>query len=175
MVRPFLAAMAWALVLEAAYAAPAHVAAAIPEARAAGDGAFTWFGMKIYDARLWVGAGGYRDGAPFALELRYARALDGARIAEASAGQIEKTGGGTAEQRLAWLRAMRGIFPDVQPGTRITGLFQPDGAVRFYRDGLHIGTIADPRFGPAFAAIWLGPRSTAPRLRLALLREAAPR
>lgn len=173
MVRPLLAAVACALALDAAHAAPAHIAAEIPQVRAAGQGAFTWFGMKIYDARLWVGAAGYREGAPFALELRYARALDGGRIAEASAEQIEKTGGGTAAQRAAWLQKMRGIFPDVQPGTRITGLFQPDGAVRFFHDGLLIDTITDPGFGPAFAAIWLGPRSTAPGLRQALLRKAA--
>lgn len=173
--RRLFAVVACALVLGSAHAAPSHVAAAIPEVRAAGQGAFTWFGMKIYDARLWVGASGYRSGAPFALELRYARALSGARIAEASIDQIEKTGGGTPTQRAAWLRKMRVLFPDVGPGTSITGLFQPDGSVHFHRDGVAIGAIDDPGFAQAFAAIWLGTRSTAPRLRNALLQDAAPR
>jgi hypothetical protein len=152
-----------------------HIAPDLPGARVAGQGTFTWFGMKIYDATLWVGEAGYAPGAPFALELRYARALRGARIAEASADQMEKTGGGTAAQRASWRRQMRAIFPDVQHGSSITGLFLPDGAVRFHHDGAALGTIAEPGFAQAFAGIWLSPRTTAPRLREELLREAARR
>lgn len=173
MARRLLAALAAALALGAAHGAPTHVSAAVPQARAAGQGAFTWFGIKLYDARLWVGAGGYRAGAPFALELRYARTLTGARIAEASADQMEKTGGGSAAQRAAWLAKMRAVFPDVAPGSSVSGVFDGAGAVRFYLDGAAIGSIDEPGFAQAFAAIWLGPRSTAPRLREALLKGAA--
>ncbi|MET0982828.1 MAG: chalcone isomerase family protein [Telluria sp.] len=175
MARRLLAALAAALALGTAHAAPSHVAAAVPQARAAGQGAFTWFGIKLYDAQLWVGPAGYRAGAPFALDLRYARALDGGRIADASADQMEKTGGGSAAQRAVWLAKMRAVFTDVQPGSSITGVFDGAGAVRFYLDGAAIGNIDDPGFAQAFAAIWLGPRSTAPRLREALLKEAAAR
>jgi hypothetical protein len=175
MARRLLAALAAALVLGPAHAAPAHVAAAVPQAREAGQGAFTWFGIKVYDATLWVGQAGYRAGAPFALELRYARALDGGRIAEASADQIEKGGAGSAAQRAAWLAKMRAVFTDVRPGNSITGVFDGAGAVRFYLDGAAIGSIDDPGFAQAFAAIWLGARSSAPGLRDALLKGAAAR
>ena len=159
----------------AAHAAMPQVAPDLPGARVAGQGKFTWFGMKIYDASLWVGEAGYAQGAPFALELRYARALSGVRIAEASADQIEKTGGGTKAQRALWLDKMRAIFPDVKEGSRITGVFLPDGAVRFHLDAMVLGTISEPGFAQAFAGIWLSPRTTAPQLREALLKEAARR
>lgn len=172
--RLLIALMAAVLAAGAAHAALPHIVPDVPGARVAGQGTYTWFGMKIYDARLWVGAAGYAAGAPFALELRYARSLDGARIAQASADQMEKTGGGTAAQRAAWLRQMRAIFPDVKEGSSITGLFLPGGVVRFHHDGAVLGTISDPGFAQAFAGIWLSPRTTAPRLRESLLKEAVP-
>lgn len=176
MARRFLAAVLAALLAFGnAHAAMPDIAADVPGARVAGQGGFTWFGMKIYDARLWVGDAGYVPDAPFALELRYARALSGARIAEASAGQMEKTGGGTPDQRAAWLSRMRALFPDVKEGSTITGVFLPGGAVRFHLDGADLGTIAEPGFAQAFAGIWLSPRTTAPRLREALLKQAARR
>ena len=159
----------------AAHANLPHVAAEVPYARVAGQGAFSGLGMTIYDASLGVGDAGYAAGAPFALELRYARALSGARIAEASADQMEKTGGGTSAQRTTWLRQMRAIFPDVKEGSSITGVFLSGGAVRFHHDGALLGTIAEPGFAQAFAGIWLSPATTAPRLREALLRDAARR
>lgn len=169
--RLLAALVAASLALGAAQAAVPD----LPGARMAGQGAFTWFGMKIYDATLWVGEAGYAPGAPFALELRYARSLSGARIAEASAGQIEKTGGGTSAQRATWLSQMRAVFPDVHEGSRITGVFSVDGAVRFHLDDKPLGTISEPGFAQAFAGIWLGPRTTAPRLREALLKGAVRR
>ena len=167
--------LAAALSCAAVHAAMPQIAPDLPGARVSGQGKFTWFGMKIYDASLWVGEAGYAPNAPFALELRYARALSGVRIADASADQIEKAGVGTKAQRALWLEKMRAIFPDVKEGSRITGVFLPGGAVRFHLDGAVLGTISEPGFAQAFAGIWLSPRTTAPQLREALLREAGPR
>ena len=43
-----------------ASAAPAHVDEHLAQARVAGKGTFTWFGLSIYEAELWVGEKGYR-------------------------------------------------------------------------------------------------------------------
>jgi hypothetical protein len=158
---------------------PAWIASALPMARLAGEGGFTWFGLSIYDAQLWVGDLGYlpeRAGAaPFVLDLRYARSLNGRKIAEASAEQMEKVGAGTAEQRQAWLKTMVGIFPDVKDGTHLAGLYLPGGGLRFYLDGKVLADIAEPAFAQAFFAIWLSPDTSAKKLRAALLADAAPR
>ena len=159
-------------------AAPPHIARDVPQARLAGQGAFTWFGLSIYQAELWVGAAGYQpaapEAAPFALDLTYARALDGRKIAAASAEQMEKIGVGTAAQRLSWLRTMEGIFPDVKPGTRLSGIYLPGAGLRFYLDGVLLADLPDAAFARAFFAIWLAPATSAPGLRAALLRDAAP-
>ena len=171
------------LPLHAAIAAtvmvPPEIATDIADARLAGAGTFRYFGMQIYNARFWVGASGYRASAAraekFALELRYARALAGIKIAERSADEMKKLGLGSSAQRADWLARMEKIFPDVQEGSRITGVHLPTQGARFYRDGKPIGEIPDPEFAHAFFAIWLDPRTTGGPLREALLSEAAPR
>lgn len=157
---------------------PVAVVQGLQPLRLAGEGSYRWFGLLIYEARLWVGQQGYRDSdpgaAPFVLELRYARSLQGSRIAEASVEQMEKVGAGSAEQRKAWLQAMTGLFPDIRKHDRLAGRYEPGQGVRFFLNGAPLGGQLDDEFAQAFFAIWLSPRTTAPSLRAALLRDAAP-
>ncbi len=159
----------------AAWAAAPHVDAHVPQARLAGKGSYSWFGLRIYDAELWVGQQGYRSDAPFVLDLRYARKLDGAKIAQASVDEMKKLGAGSAAQRSAWLARMTEIFPDVREGTHLSGVYLPTGGAQFYLDGKPLATVPDPEFARAFFAIWLDPNTSAASLRTALLKDAGPR
>ena len=160
-------------------APPAHIAAELPQARMAGSGAFRFFGLHIYDATFWVGPSGYRSAAPtaekFTLDLRYARAFMGKRIASRSTEEMERLKLGSVAQRAQWNAKMTALFPDVVEGTHITGVYLPNEGARFYRDGKLLGDIPDPEFGHAFFAIWLDPKTTGGPLREALLADAAPR
>lgn len=171
----FLALCVMLFALGGARAAPTPIDAHLTAPRIAGEGTFRWFGLKIYTAQLWVGDKGYQAGAPFVLDLVYARKLHGAKIAEASDDQMAKLGVGTAPQRQAWLARMKEIFPDVKEGSRLSGVFLPGGGARFYMDGRPLAAVPDPEFARAFFAIWLDPRTSAPEMRAALLKEAAPR
>jgi hypothetical protein len=158
-------------------AAPPHVARYIADARPAGSGRLTWFGLHVYDARLYVPARGF-DAAllgdqAFALELTYARPLDGHAIAERSGDEIARLGLGSAAQRGRWLREMTRLFPDVRPGQTIAGIHLPGAGTRFYLDQRPLGRIDDPDFGRAFFAIWFDPRTREPQLRTSLLKHAA--
>lgn len=162
----------------AAAPVPAYITRDIAGARPSGSGRFTWFGLHIYDARLYVPERGIdiSDLASqrFALELAYARRLGGSAIAERSRDEIEKLKLGSEEQLAEWLLQMKKIFPDVTAGQTLTGVHLAGGATRFYFDGRFIGAIDDPAFGRAFFAIWLDPKTSAPRLRTELLQRAAP-
>ncbi|MES2323148.1 MAG: chalcone isomerase family protein [Pseudomonadota bacterium] len=164
-----------ALLLALSLSVPTHIGEQLAQARLAGTGSYTWFGLTLYDAELWVGEPGYQAGAPFVLELRYARALEGRRIADASVDQMEKMGAGTPAQRAAWRIRLRAMFPDVKKGSRIAGASLPDGGVRFFLDGAPLASVPDPAFGKAFFGIWLDPATSAPGLRAALLKDGAPR
>lgn len=154
---------------------PVHIGEHVPKARVAGEGTYKWFGLRIYDAALWVGEKGYQSDAPYVLDLRYARKLDGVKIAEASADEMAKLGAGTPSQRAAWLARMKEIFPDVKEGNHISGVFLPGAGARFYLDGRPLATVPDPDFARAFFAIWLDPKTSAAALRTALLKDAGPR
>lgn len=153
--------------------APGHVRQVLPDAALVGQGLFRWFGLSVYKARLWgdktrVTASGWQSSS-FALELEYTRKLYGEKIAIASIDEIKKLGLGNPAQHEQWLDEMKKIFPDVTEGQLLTGVFTPGQASRFFFDGKPIGDIADPDFGPAFFGIWLHPKTTAPKLRQALL------
>jgi hypothetical protein len=154
---------------------PPHLERALGEVRAAGSGRLTWFGLHVYDARLFVPATGFdaRRYAeqPFALELTYARRLSGRAIAERSESEMARLGRGSAEQRARWLQAMAALFPDVEAGQRLAGVHLPDRGTEFLLDGRLLGRIEDPAFGHAFFAIWLDARTTAPDLRASLLKS----
>jgi hypothetical protein len=136
-----------------------------------GQGRLKWFGLHIYDARLWAAEGSFAFDRPFALALRYARDFKGARIAETSADEIARLGFGTAEDRERWTAQMKRIFPDVAAGHELVGVNMPDRGVRFYHDGRRVGEIDDPEFARAFFSIWLDPRTRAGELRTALLGQ----
>jgi hypothetical protein len=159
-----------------ANAAPEYVGKYFP-ARLAGESRLTWFGLHVYDARLFVPAVFRADDPvayPFALELTYARSLEGKAIAETSRDEIARLGFGSEASRKRWFEQMVRMLPDVERGTRIAGVNLPDRGARFYVDGRFAGGIDEPPFARAFFAIWLDARTRSPRMREELLRGAGP-
>jgi len=145
----------------------------IPEARVAGSGTLRWFGLHIYDARLYVGPSGFSSAdmtaRPFALDINYARAFSGVRIAEKGRDVMESMGTASKAQAQAWCDTLTHIYPDVQAGDHLTGLFVPGQGTTFYFNGRIIGQIPGDDFARAFFSIWLDPHTEAPDLRAALL------
>lgn len=147
----------------------AGAAAQAEDLQRRGEGTLRWFGFKVYEATLRTEGAAPEFTQRFALELRYARALRGAAIAERSHEEIARLGFGAPAQREIWREAMRRLFPDVAAGDTLTGEHLPRRGARFLRNGLPLGEIADPEFARAFFSIWLDPRTSAPELRAALL------
>ena len=150
---------------------PSQVLALAPNLKVQGGGELTFFGISVYDGYYWSPTRGWTQDGPFALDLHYHRALDGAKIAERSASEMAKLGYGTLEQRARWGEEMRRMFPDVRRGDRLTGVNLPGGVVRYFHNGKSIGEIADPGFARAFFGIWLDPRTSEGGFRQLLLGE----
>jgi hypothetical protein len=84
-------ALSAGLVAACLWATPASYASPLPHLsgyEAVGSGTLRFLGLRIYDATLWSPRGVWTNGAPFALELRYARSFDGAAIARRSIEEI---------------------------------------------------------------------------------------
>lgn len=168
--------LAWAVSTSAATPAPQSipiaVTQAVPELQLSGTGTYRWFGLQIYDAALWTPRTSTSQpdwSRPLVLQLRYARTLRGADIAQRSIDEIEKLGIATPEQRQNWLAAMRALLPDVREGSTLAGFHQPGRGARFFHNGQPLGDIDDAAFSRAFFSIWLHAATSAPALREALL------
>lgn len=151
---------------------PPEVLAEMPGARLRGQGQLRFFGLHVYDIRLWATSAlrdDNADRASAALEIEYARHLKGPLIAERSLAEMRRVGDVGADDGERWLAAMKQLFPDVQAGDRITGVHRPGDGARFHHNGRLIGELRDAAFARLFFGIWLSVRTSEPQLRAALL------
>ena len=178
--RALLLAGALALAAEAgAVSLPRPVTATAGGLQMAGAGEMRWFGLKLYDAALWVdsaqpaGAGPALQ-KPYALALRYTRAISGEALVTASLEEIRRLGE-TNEGRLArWKPLLEKALPSVAPGDTLVGLHEPGRGASFWHQGQLTARIDDAELAGAFFGIWLDARTREPRLRARLLGLAQP-
>jgi len=156
----------------AATGLPPELSGDLPGARPLGSATLRFFGLRVYDARLWVAGpvpGADWAAAPFALELQYARSLKGEQIAERSLVEMRRQGDIAEPVAERWLGNMKQLFPDVNAGDRITGLNLPGTGARFYVNGRLRGEPREADFARMFFGIWLSPRTSEPAMREQLL------
>lgn len=141
----------------------------MPGAKPIGQAKFNYLLWHVYDAVLHSSEEKFSFDKPFALELNYKRKLYGKKIAESSAEEIRNLGF-TDELKLAgWYSQMLKIFPDVDNGTSITGIYKPNGITVFYKNDEKIGEVNDLEFGKWFFAIWFDEKTSQPEFREKLL------
>lgn len=155
----------------AAQTLPLDAAGAVAGASEAGGGALRYFGLLVYDAKLWTAGSRFDADAPFALGIRYALNIKGFKLAEESVSQWRRMRYGFDDKYAAWEAEMRRIFPDVKPGDELVGVHLPGKGAQFYFNGKAAGEVPDRAFARAFFAIWLDERTTEPGLRRALIGE----
>lgn len=142
------------------------------DATKAGEGQMRFFGMLIYDARLWVGPRfevSSFDAHSLALELTYHRAFTGMAIAQRSLEEINRQAPLSPTQAQYWQKILATLLPDVQPGDRLIGLHQPGKGMRLWRGTQVLGFVEDAELARRFFGIWLSSSTSEPRLRKALL------
>lgn len=155
-------------------AMPAEVSFGLKQAQLQGRANLRYFGFLVYEARLWTPPGfdaQRYDAHPFALELEYARKLDGSAIAERSIAEMKRVGDFSEAQSKAWLALMMQAFPNVGAQDRLTGLHDGKGGVRFFFNGKQTAAINDKDYARLFFGIWLSTKTTAPGLRAELIGQ----
>lgn len=147
---------------------------------AAGQGQMRFLGLRIYDARLWVGPGFEAQSFanyPLALELTYHRNFTGKAIAQRSVQEIARQRTLPPDLAQRWTDELTQWLPDVKPGDRLTGLYTPHQGMQLWLGDKALNPINDMELAQRFFGIWLSPQTSEPRLREALLAEiskAAP-
>lgn len=142
------------------------------QVRLQGSGVMRFFGLRVYEARLWVKSAldvnAYAS-SEFALELVYDRRLEGKAIAERSVAEMRRIGEFDEAKAKGWLDLMSRAFPDVEAGDRLLGTNDGQGQVRFFHNGKLTAQTIDAEYARLFFGIWLSPRTSAPALRESIL------
>lgn len=137
-----------------------------------GSGVLRWWGLAVYDARLYADRAHYNSDGALALAITYRRAIGRDQLLATTRDELERLYRVPAARLDAWLARLKQLWPNVRPGDTLTAHTEAGGATRFYLDDRELGSVADPDFGPAFLGIWLDARSRNPALRTALLGGA---
>ena len=146
-----------------------HIISNIPNATQLSKAKFSVLFWHVYDTSLYTSDNKFSFDKPFALKLDYKRKLYGKKIAERSADEIRHIGFKDEVRLAGWFTQMLKIFPDVEKGVSITGIYKPDGITVFYKNDEKIGEINDTEFGKWFFGIWLSEKTSEPELRKKLL------
>ena len=161
----------------AAQSLPTELRSHLPSGQLAGRARLSVWGFQIYDATLWVApdfkARAYENHA-FALELAYLRPFTSREIAQRSLVEMSRQGSIGAEQSVAWERQLQEVIPDVQPGDRLAGIYQPGLGGKFLVNGKLHKTLADVQLTKRFFGIWLSEATSEPAMRRELMSLASP-
>jgi hypothetical protein len=123
----------------------------------------------VYSAQLFTPSGNFDEAKHFALKLSYKLDLEGKAIAERSITEMKKQGLSDAQKEQAWYQQLAEIIPDVSDGDEIVGQLNENGKAEFFFNGTLVGEIDDAEFSKRFFDIWLGTKTSEPKLRRALL------
>ena len=134
-----------------------------------GEATMRFFGLKVYDVRLWTQTKAFTYAEPFAVELVYDMSLNGKDIAERSVKEMRSQGCDDEAKLKRWGEEMAKIFPDIKKGDALIGVSIPAKGARFYSREKLIAAVPDTEFSKAFFDIWLSEKSSEPKLRLKLL------
>ena len=132
-----------------------------------GSGQLRWFGLHVYQAKLWAETANFAPQGKFALELTYERSISKKRFVSVSLDEMRRLLGSSlpADQLPRWEALMQSAFIDVKEGDQLIGVHLPGLGVRFYSRDKMLAEIRDPAFAQAFFAIWFDPRSKDAKLR----------
>lgn len=143
----------------------------INDATLVGNTRFTFLFWDIYDAVLYAPQGLWKGQPPFVLTLTYLREFTGNDIAERSVKEMRRQGEYDADTLSQWRSMMMNLFPDVKEGDKISGVLDRNKVTHFYLNDDLLGNIDDKEFSAAFFAIWLGEKTSEPKMRSELIGE----
>ena len=152
-------------------ALPAAVRKQAPDLRELGKGSQRLWGIRVYDASLWVVSNTWNPDEPHALQVEVQRAIPADVLVKAGGSEFDRLQVGDASKRTVWKSELAKVMPSIKKGERFVAFTAPNHATFFYLNGRDVGEINDPTFGPAFFSIWLDPRTANPALRKSLLNH----
>jgi len=137
-----------------------------------GEGTLKVLMWEVYDLRLFT------DGTPFSwnnkfmLEFDYSRELKKESVIDASLKEFKLQPNVTDKDIKAWEVYLEQVIQPVQKGNKATVQWVPEGQIIFHYEGSKPITIENDKFARSFLNIWLGEKTSRPKLRNKLLNKS---
>jgi len=152
-------------------ALPSQVLSKSPGIHPFGKGRHSLWGIRVYDATLWIVGPQYSADAPHALDLEPGRAVPADTLVKNAIAEMRELKLGDERQLGTWQAELRKIIPNVQTGDQVV-IFCPDTRRTLaYVNNASTGAIDDPSFCPALMSVWLHPQTKHQAMRKSLLRQ----
>ena len=140
-----------------------------PDLRVVGSGVLKVFFMDIYSLTLHSKERDYSVSDHFALEFEYKKSVSKTTIVDASVNELSKAPNVSSTEIKAWKQILEKGISDMKAKEKASVVFSNSGGVEFWSENRKPISFQDLKFAKNFAAIWLGPQTSHPKLRLALL------
>ncbi|WP_166415785.1 hypothetical protein [Cochlodiniinecator piscidefendens] len=132
-----------------------------------GEATFRWFGIPVYDARLFTPGGAALNWQQdLTLELTYRRALARQSLIDSTQSEM---------QRLGYTRPqdadLQSCFRNVRPGDTFRAQTEGADQLRLYLNGAEVCRLAQPDIRRGFMSIFLSDNSRAPNVSRHLRNE----
>ncbi len=125
-----------------------------------------WF--DIYRADLFSNDGTFTEiKGPLYLKLTYQRNIKKDALLDETKVQLNLLG--ASERVELWVYQLNLLWTDIKKDDSLSFYLAPSGKGHFYHNGIYIGAMSDPSFGPNFLAIWLGEKSSFPKMTKQLI------
>jgi chalcone isomerase-like protein len=150
---------------------PPQVVTQAPGMHPFGKGRHTLWGIRMYDATLWIVGPQWSPAAPHALDLEPGRAVPADTLVSNAIGEMRDLKVGDESKLRTWQAELRKIIPNVRQGDQFV-IFCPDtNKTLAYLNGSSTGEVDDPSFCPAVMSVWLHPQTKHQAMRKSLLRH----
>ena len=137
-----------------------------------GEGTLKVLMWEVYDLRLFTDGTAFTWQDKFMLEFDYSRELKKESVIDASLKEFKLQPNVSDKDIKAWKVYLEQVIQPVQKGTKASVMWVPDGQIVFNYEGSPTSTIVNEDFARAFLNIWLGEKTSRPKLRSQLLGDS---
>jgi len=136
-----------------------------------GEGTLKVLMWEVYDLRLYTDGTAFSWQDKFMLEFNYSRELKKESVIDASLKEFKLQPNVKDKDIKAWEVYLEQVIQPVKKGTKANVFWAPGGKIIFHYEGSQPSTIENEDFARAFLNIWLGDKTSRPKLRSQLLNE----
>jgi hypothetical protein len=148
---------------------PAQVLTKAPGMHPFGKGRHSLWGIRMYDATLWIVGPQWSAAAPHALDIEPGRDVPADTLVKNAIAELRDLKVGDARQLGIWQAELKKLIPNVKKGDQVIIFCSDTNRTLAYLNNSSTGEVDDPSFCPAIMSVWLHPQTKHQAVRKSLL------